>query len=136
MDLYAENILDHFKHPRFVGENPTATIIHREDNPSCGDDLTIFLTLEKDRITECVWKGQGCAISQASMSMLSETLLSQTLEEIDQLSPQDILTMLGVPVGPSRMKCAMLSFHTLKNALRKHHGLSLASFAEDMREGN
>ncbi len=130
MDLYAENILDHYKHPRHCGENLSATIVHRESNPSCGDDITLFLTLKDECITDVCWKGQGCAISQASMSLLSEALIGKTIAEIDALSSSDVLDLLAVPVGPSRMKCAILSLYTLKNALRVHLSQEKISFSD------
>jgi nitrogen fixation protein NifU and related proteins len=130
MDLYAENILDHFKNPRHCGEDPEATILHKESNPSCGDDLSLFITLADDRMTDFCWNGQGCAISQASMSLLSETLIGKTLPEIDALSPADVLALLSVPVGPSRMKCALLSLFTVQNAIRIYRHQDALSFTE------
>ena len=119
MDLYAENVLDHYKHPRNTGSLVKATVSHREENVSCGDDLTIELKIAKGTITDIRWQGTGCAISQASMSMLSEELTGKPIDQTVTLTPDDIRNMLGVPVGPRRIKCALLCLHTLKNALKK-----------------
>lgn len=130
MDLYADNILDHYKHPRSKGtlQHPSAS--HREENLSCGDDLTIDLKLEKEKIVDIAWRGEGCAISQAAMSILSEELAGKTESEINALQPKDIYDFLGVPVGPRRFKCALLCLHTLKNALRTSKGQAPQSWVE------
>ncbi len=119
MDLYAENVLDHYKHPRNAGVLKKATVTHREENLSCGDDLTIELRITDGKIADIRWQGTGCAISQAAMSMLSEELAGKTTDQTAALTPDDIRRMLGVPVGPRRIKCALLCLHTLKNAIRK-----------------
>lgn len=130
MDLYAENILDHYRSPRMSGTLPSPTATHHELNASCGDDLTLDLLIEHERITDVRWRGQGCAISQAAMSMLSETLPGMKIDAASLLEPEAILKLLGVTVGPRRMKCALLGLHTLKNALRSHKGLEAQSWLE------
>ncbi len=122
MDLYAENILDHFRHPRGKKTVSHPTVTHEEVNASCGDALSVSLHSEGNRIAEFGWQGTGCAISQAAMSMLSEELAGKTAEEILKLTPVEIYALLGVPVGPRRVKCALLCLHALKNALRKETG--------------
>lgn len=129
MDIYAENILDHYKHPRNVGVID-GVIPHREENASCGDDLSISIVLAQNILKQLRWEGKGCALSQAAMSILSEELLGKTLDEIDALTPGHVTALLGVPIGPRRLKCALLSFHTLKNALRKSRGLAPQTWAE------
>ena len=122
VDLYAENILDHYKHPR--GKTPVdgATVEHHEINLSCGDELTVSLKLEDGRIKALGWDGSGCAISQAGMSLLFEELEEKTAAEAAAMTKDDIYGLLGVPVGPRRFKCALLGLHTVKNALRKAEG--------------
>ena len=117
MDLYAENILDHYRHPRLQGRLTAPTVTHTENNPSCGDALTLDLVLADNHIIGCAWEGSGCAISQAGMSILNETLIGMTLEEAAALTALSLRTHLGVPISPRRLKCALLSLHTLKNAL-------------------
>ncbi len=123
MDLYAENILDHFRHPHRKSPLSHPTVELREKNPSCGDDIALTMQIEKDVIEEIGWEGEGCAISQAAMSMLADAVIGKTIEEAEALTAKDILAMLGVEVGPRRIKCALLSLHALRNALRKFQNL-------------
>ena len=114
-DFYRENILDHYRNPRNKGhlDNPTHT--HEEHNPLCGDVIRMDLHVNGDNVIDQVrFEGRGCAISQASASMLTEMLQGKTLEEAKQLSKDDILEVLGIDIGPVRLKCALLSLKTLK----------------------
>jgi nitrogen fixation NifU-like protein len=114
-DLYRENILDHYRNPRNKGrlEHPTHT--HEEHNPLCGDVVRIDLHVnEEDVIDQVRFEGEGCAISQASASMLTEMLEGKTLEEAKKLSKEDILEAMGIQIGPVRLKCALLSLKVLK----------------------
>ena len=114
-DMYREVILDHYKKPRFRGELDPADISYQDDNPLCGDMIRIDLRVdENNQIVECAFSGQGCAISQASASMLMEDIQGKSLEEIKEYSREDILDMLGIELGPVRLKCAMLSLKVLK----------------------
>ena len=114
-DLYREVILDHYKNPRFKGELDPADISYQDDNPLCGDMIRIDLRVDDDnRVIECAFSGQGCAISMASASMLMEDIKGKTLDEVKQYSRDDILEMLGIELGPVRLKCAMLSLKVLK----------------------
>ena len=117
MDLYAENILDHYKSPRHKQSLSEASITHGEKNLSCGDTLTLQLQMKDGVITAIGWEGNGCAISQAGMSMLSEELIGMKVSNASVLKANALLEMLGVSIGPRRMKCALLALHTLKNAL-------------------
>ncbi|HLD07804.1 MAG TPA: iron-sulfur cluster assembly scaffold protein [Candidatus Peribacterales bacterium] len=134
MDLYAENILDHFRHPRHSGELPNATIKHEEWNHACGDELHLSLLIEDGIVAKIAWTGTGCAISQASMSILSEELIGKREEELLALTKDNIYTMLGVPIGPRRFKCALMSLHTAKNAIHKARGEKLQSWVETVAE--
>jgi nitrogen fixation NifU-like protein len=114
-DLYRENILDHYQNPRNFGTLDHPDITYEDDNPLCGDVIRIDINLgEDDRISEVAFSGEGCAISQASASMLTEEILGKTLDEVKQLSKDDILEMLGIQLGPVRIKCALLSLKVLK----------------------
>jgi nitrogen fixation NifU-like protein len=114
-DFYRENILDHYRHPRNAGTLEDATHSHEEDNPLCGDVIRIDLHVNEDNvIDEVAFKGKGCAISQASASMLTEMIQGKTLEEAKQIGKDDILEALGIEIGPVRMKCALLSLKVLK----------------------
>lgn len=136
MDLYAENILDHYKHPRHAGRLKHPTISRREENASCGDDLLVDLEIELDVIKDVAWEGKGCAISQAAMSLLSEELKGKTCSEVTALKADAVLSLLGVPVGSRRTKCALLCLHTLKNAIRIMMKQSPQSWLETVGLGN
>lgn len=113
-DLYRENIIDHYRHPRNKGHLDHPDIHYHDVNPFCGDEITIELKLDGDRIVEAAFDGKGCAISQASASMLTEEVIGKTLDEVKAMSKDDILEMLGIPIGPVRMKCALLALKVLK----------------------
>jgi nitrogen fixation NifU-like protein len=113
-DLYREVILDHYQNPRNYGTLEPADISYEEDNPVCGDHIRLDLRLKDGRVSEVRFSGHGCAISQASASMLTEAIQDKTLEEIKALGKQDILDMLGISLGPVRIKCALLSLKVLK----------------------
>ncbi len=118
MDLYADQILDHSKHPRHAGSIADATAVHDESNPSCGDRIRLELRVEDGVVRDVGWLGSGCAISQAGMSFLSEHIIGRTAENILSLRKKDMLELLGVPVSARRMKCALMGLHTLQNTLR------------------
>lgn len=116
-DLYREIILDHYENPRNYGVLPDADISYEDDNPLCGDRIRIDLKVQDGRIVDVRFSGKGCAISQASASMLTERIKGATVEEARQLTRDDILEMLGIPLGPARIKCALLSLKVLKAGL-------------------
>lgn len=118
MDLYSEIILDHFKNPHNAGnlENPDKSAI--ESNPLCGDKIQIDIKLDKEqKITEIAFKGEGCAISQAASSMLTDKVIGMTATEIKALDHKDIYELLKVDISPGRAKCALLALETIKKAL-------------------
>jgi nitrogen fixation protein NifU and related proteins len=116
-DFYKEYILDHYRNPRNFGhlEHPTAKA---EDlNPLCGDKIAMELLVGDDgKIADVRFSGKGCAISQASASMLTESLKGKTLEEVAQLSHDVVLENVGIGISPTRMKCAMLGLKVAKSA--------------------
>lgn len=117
-EIYQDQILDHYKHPRNKGNLERATHQARESNPLCGDDITLLLQVEgSDRIKDIRFEGAGCAISQASASMLTERLKGKTLEEARSLGKEEILRMLGIPLSAVRMKCALLALQVLHEAI-------------------
>ncbi len=123
-DMYRELILDHYKSPRNHGTLEPADISYEDDNPLCGDRIRIDIRLnEEKRVKEVAFSGKGCAISQATASMLTEEILGKTLEEVKQLDKEQVLEMLGIQLGPTRLKCALLSLKVLKAGvygLEKH----------------
>ena len=116
--IYQENILDHYKSPRNFGKIENPSVHHHEYNPLCGDEIEIFLIIDKNKkIADVKFSGKGCAISQASASMLTEQNNGKSLDELKKLTKENILNMLGIPISPVRLKCALLSLDTLKNGI-------------------
>jgi nitrogen fixation NifU-like protein len=114
-DMYREVILDHFKNPRHKGTLDPHDFSYEDENPLCGDKLLIDVRLdETEHVKEVAFSGRGCAISQASASMLTESIVGKSLAELKQINKDDILDMLGIELGPVRLKCALLSLKVLK----------------------
>lgn len=114
-DLYREVIIDRYKNPRMRGMLQPHDYTYEDDNPLCGDQIRIDLRVDdNDRITEAAFSGSGCAISLASADLLVESVLGKTLSEVKQLSKDDILELLGIELGPVRLKCALLSLKVMK----------------------
>ncbi len=115
MDLYREQIIDRYKNPRMQGSLDPHDYSYEDDNPLCGDRIRIDLRVDEDgRVTEAAYSGEGCAISIASADLLVESIVGKKLDEIRELGKQDVLEMLGIDVGPIRLKCALLSLKVLK----------------------
>lgn len=121
-DIYREIILDHYRNPRNKGRltNPDVTV--HDSNPLCGDEIDIHLKVDEDMIREIKFEGRGCAISQASVSMLTEMVLDKPLTLVKDLAKEDILENIGLTnLGPARIKCALLSLKVLKMAMIKYY---------------
>jgi nitrogen fixation NifU-like protein len=114
-DLYRELIIDRYKNPLMRGKLDPHDYSYEDDNPLCGDRIRIDLRVNgENRITEAAFSGVGCAISQASADLLVESVVGKKLEEVKSMSKEDILEMLGIELGPVRLKCALLSLKVLK----------------------
>jgi nitrogen fixation NifU-like protein len=114
-DLYREQILDRYKHPRMRGTLDPHDFTYEDDNPLCGDHIRIDLRVGDDgRVAQAAFSGSGCAISQASADLLTEAVVGKSLDEVKALAKDDILEMLGIELGPVRLKCALLSLKVLK----------------------
>lgn len=113
-DFYQEEILDHAKYPRNSGQLPDPTVTREEVNPLCGDKLRFDLLIEDGTITDIRFSGRGCAISQAAASMLTERVKGATVAEAQTIGKDEMLEMLGIPIGYSRLKCALLGLKALK----------------------
>ena len=123
-DMYRQQILDHYKNPRNYGELEDSDFSHVGENPSCGDTIRIDVRLEEDgeTIDYVAFTGDGCAISMASASMLSERLQGMTLEELDGLDTDAVTDMLGVDISPMRIKCAVLARQVAQDGAKLHRG--------------
>ncbi|MCI0475303.1 MAG: SUF system NifU family Fe-S cluster assembly protein [Anaerolineales bacterium] len=113
-DLYRELILDHYQHPHNHGEIPGADISYEDSNPLCGDKIRIDIKLQGNVVADVKFNGKGCAISQASASLLTDELIGKSLDEIKKMDKQFILDLLGIPLGPTRIKCALLPLKVIK----------------------
>lgn len=112
-----ELVLDHYKNPRNSGTLSNADYSYEEGNPTCGDKIRMDLKVNDNIITDVKFTGHGCAISQASASMLTEQIIGKKVEEIKDLDSKDFLEMLGVNISPVRYKCALLCLKVLKTVL-------------------
>ncbi len=145
--MYRDNILDHYKHPHNKGAMEGADVRHKENNPLCGDEIEVFLKVseneekagEKDGerhekenraegkagkavITDVRFEGQGCAISTAAASMLTGFVKGKKLEDVAKMDKADVFKLLGVPVSPARVKCALLALKAVKMAALEYFG--------------
>ena len=116
--IYKENILDHFKNPRNYGNLDNATIKFKDSNPLCGDVIEMQLKINNGMIEDVRFLGRGCAISQAAASMLTEEIKGKNIEEVKSIDRNNIIEMLNIPIGPVRVKCAVLSLIALRNCIR------------------
>ena len=112
--FYREYILDHYKNPRNFGRIEAPDITHEEYNPLCGDMVGMDFRLRDGVIEDVMFHGRGCAISQASASLMTERIKGMTLDEARELSKDDVLEELGIDISPARLKCALLSLKVLK----------------------
>ncbi len=113
-DLYRELILDHYQHPHNHGTLEDADISYEDTNPLCGDKIRIDMKVRDGIVEDIKFSGKGCAISQASASMLTDEIMGKPLEEIKHLDKQAILDLVGIPLGPTRVKCALLPLKVVK----------------------
>lgn len=114
-DLFRDQIIDRYKNPRYRGVLDPHDITYEDDNPLCGDRIRIDIRVdENNRVKEAAFSGRGCSISQASADLLVESIIGKDLEEVKALSKEDILDMLGIELGPVRLKCALLSLKVVK----------------------
>lgn len=124
-DLYREVIIEHYKNPGYRGHLDPHDILFEDSNPLCGDHIEITLrTDEKGNVADARFDGHGCAISQASADLLIESIIGKPLDEVKQLNRDSILELLGIDLGPVRLKCALLSLKVLKAGV---YGLGEAS---------
>ncbi|MFQ5435381.1 MAG: iron-sulfur cluster assembly scaffold protein [Anaerolineae bacterium] len=112
---YREQIIDLYESPLNFGELDPADFSYEEDNPLCGDVIRIDVRLdENDRVADVAWSGDGCAISQASASLLTDEIKGKTLDEVKAFDKDELLEMIGIPLSMARVKCALLSLKVLK----------------------
>ena len=129
-DLYRELIIDRYKNPRYRGELEPNDFTYEDDNPLCGDQIRIDLRVDETGIvTEAVFSGHGCSISQASADLVIESIIGKSLDDIKKMTKEDVLDLLGIELGPVRLKCALLSLKVLKAGV---YGLDAGTASDDL----
>lgn len=117
-DFYRELIVERYKNPAYKGSLDPNDFSYEDENPLCGDHIKIDLRVdENDIITEALFSGHGCAISQASADLLMESIIGKSIDEVKKMTKETILDLLGIELGPVRLKCALLSLKVLKAGL-------------------
>jgi nitrogen fixation protein NifU and related proteins len=130
-DLYRDEILDHYRNPHNFGTLDEPDAVSEGANPLCGDRITMMLGIGANGTVEQVaFTGRGCAISQASASMLTDEIKGRQLADVAKLGQQDVLDNLSIEISPARMKCAMLSLETLQQALAERAHAAAGSDAD------
>jgi nitrogen fixation NifU-like protein len=113
-DIYKDIILDYYRNPRNFGDLPNPDVRAKDSNPLCGDIIEMQLKINDGKVQDVRFKGKGCAISQASASMLTEVVKGKTLDEVKAMNKTDVLNLLGIDPGPTRIKCALLGLKVMK----------------------
>lgn len=121
-DLYREHILDHYRNPRNHGTLDPNDATFEDSNPLCGDRVRIDLKLDGDTIADIRFSGRGCAISQAATSMLTELVIGKTITDVREITKDDVLDEIGIPISPARIKCALLGLKVLKMTAYGYEG--------------
>ena len=116
-ELYDDHILDHFESPYHKGHLDCPTCSHSDRNPICGDQVTLELAIDGQRVREAFFEGKGCAISQAAASILCEAIEGKSIDELREFQAKDMLDLLKVRLTASRQKCGLLGFKVLKTML-------------------
>ena len=118
-DLYRDYILEHYRHPHNFGILEAPDARYEGANPLCGDRITMMLGIRDGVVAEVAFTGRGCAISQASASLLTDEIKGKPVAEVAKLTPEDVLDLLGIEISPARLKCALLSLDTVSHALEE-----------------
>jgi nitrogen fixation NifU-like protein len=113
-EIYKDIILDYYRNPRNFGDLPEPDVRAKDSNPLCGDIIEMQLKIKDGKVDDIRFRGKGCAISQASASMLTEVVKGKSLDEIKAIGKPDVLELLGIDPGPTRIKCALLGLKVLK----------------------
>ena len=131
-DLYRDEILEHYRAPHNYGTLDTPSAVHEGHNPLCGDRITMMLIVDDaGKVADVAFSGRGCAISQASASLLTDEIRGSSVAEVEAMTNQDILDLLGIEISPARLKCALLSLETMQCALKERDGEKAASGAPE-----
>lgn len=123
--LYKDELLDHYRHPRHYGELASATIVSQSLNPSCGDSVSVYARFDGDNLAEITFTGKGCVISQAAASLLLARVTGQSFNDVSLLDKNAMLELVGIPLGPTRLRCALLALEAVQEAIAHYlHSIS------------
>ncbi len=121
--MYQQQILDRYRNPRNKGTIENPTLRYRENNPLCGDEIEVYLKIEAGVVKEAKFDGKGCAISMSSVDMLIDRVKKKSrLKDVIAIDRNEVLELVGIPISPSRLKCALLGLGVLKVGIAKHEG--------------
>lgn len=134
--MYQENILEHYKAPHNHGRIENPTTHNHAYNPLCGDEIDLYLIIENNTIKDVKFYGRGCAISQSSASMLTDRIKGKRLDEIRNITKEEILEMIGIPLSAVRLKCALLSLDTLRSSIKIYEGYVNNSNKKSKNDGD
>ena len=124
-DIYKETILDHYRHPRNYGDLPNANAHAKDSNVLCGDVIEMQLRVNANRIDDARFRGEGCAISMATASMLTEFSKGKSISAIKKLGKEEVIKLLGVDPGPARVECVLLGLNVLKAAIAAQQSIGI-----------
>jgi nitrogen fixation NifU-like protein len=130
-DMYREIIVERYKNPAHFGELDPHDMSYQDENPLCGDNIKIDLIVKDDKVVDAKFNGHGCAISLASADLLLDEIIGKTLDEVKALTKENVLELLGIELGPVRLKCALLSLKVLKGGV---YGLGGEDLLQDEDE--
>lgn len=122
--LYKDIILEHWQNPQNYGIIPSADLDAEENNPYCGDALRLTINLNDDKVADIAFSGEGCAISKAYASIFTEDIKDKSLSELRKLDENYVLELLGIPLTPTRTKCALLIYRTMKKVLKSKNNIT------------
>jgi len=123
-NMYLDNIIDLYKNPLNQGTLEAPSVTYRAYSPVCGDDITLDLIIRDGKISDVRHRGVGCAISQASISLLTEEIKNQSTDKVLRMKPDHVVKLLGIELGPVRLKCALLGLEAIHEAIGKYHSLA------------
>ncbi|MDE1825005.1 MAG: SUF system NifU family Fe-S cluster assembly protein [Candidatus Micrarchaeota archaeon] len=117
LDIYAERLIQYYEHPHNKGKLPGASVELHEENVTCGDKMTIYLKIRQNIVEDIKFDGDGCAISMASASMITDFVKGKSLEEVEKMTISTVMEIIGIDPGPARLHCATLSTRAIKGAV-------------------
>ncbi len=132
LDMYAEALIYSYENPSNKGTIKNADASMHEENISCGDKITVYLSFEKGKVKDVKFEGSGCVISMGTASMLTDAIKGRSLEEIEKMNRNELLKLINIDPGPVRMHCATLSLRAIKKAVFKYENKPLDTATKEL----